>query len=393
MRRLTRLALLLAVSCGVAGGSSVSVEATSEVLTEDLLDCAEVFSEIAANGFYVSKDNILYVTDGNTNQIYEYDGKQLSLLAGNANQIDGKSEGGYIDGKAEYTLFDEPFMAVPWKDGVIVSDTNNNMLRYIENGKVSTYAGRQEGGYEDGQGDRCLFYRPSGLAVDDVGNLYVADTGNGVIRKVDASGVVSTYVEGLHGPKGLCFYEGSLYVTDIESNQILSITEGIVKVEAGIGTQVEDEWIGGYVDGTVEEAQFSLPLGIYVDDSGIYVGDSGNHVIRTIVDGAVYTSLSDEGVVEPSAVVMYEGQLLVGDPFAKKISETGLTTSAVTEIIKSVQAVEKQGDLEVAEVLGESTEETVENGTNSAWLIGLVLAVCGVIVIMVFVQYRRKKNL
>lgn len=136
---------------------------------------ASEITSIGASGFYVAED-VLYITDSYTNQIYQYDASGLVLLAGNPNWNEGIPQTGYHDGIAEYTLFNDPFMAVSWNGGVLVSDTENHVLRFIVDGMVETYAGNGESGYLDGNKEESLFYLPTGLAVDEFGNLYVADT-------------------------------------------------------------------------------------------------------------------------------------------------------------------------------------------------------------------------
>ncbi|MFI3173270.1 MAG: hypothetical protein R3Y58_13015 [Eubacteriales bacterium] len=389
MKKILQILLLLTITCAIAGANSTEIYASSY---EAQVTSASSLEEIAANGLYVSEDNVLYITDLVTNQIYQYNGSKVTLIAGNANVIIGESIGGYIDGYAEYALFDEPFMAVPWEGGVIVSDSQNNMLRYIEDGIVTTYAGSQAGGYQDGTAADSLFENPSGLALDDQGNLYIADTGNGAIRKIDANGLVTTYVDGLNGPKGLCWYDGSLYATDIETNEILMITSGVTTVIAGSATQIEDEWISGYVDGAIEDATFSLPQGIYVDETGIYIGDTGNNVIRTIIDGVVYTSYAETTIGEPVGIVMYNGELLVGDPFAQSTTQTGVTTANITNITTNSATDDKDSDLEIEEVGMLAVGSTTSNiwGILGAVIVFVLAAVA--IIIVVATKMNNKTN-
>ena len=113
---------------------------------------------------------------------------------------------------------------------------------------VSTLAGSGTSGYTDGTGTSAKFDYPSGVAVDGAGNVYVGDQGNHRIRKITASGVVSTL--------------------------------------AGSGTS-------GYTDGTGTSAQFSYPTGVAVDGAGnVYVADLYNHRIRKITASGVVSTLA-----------------------------------------------------------------------------------------------------
>lgn len=338
----------------------------------------ESLSTLSSSGLYVSKDNYLYITDSYTNQIYKYDGVDLTLLAGNSNFIEGVPTGGYIDGIADYALFDSPYMALEWNGGVIVSDTENHVLRYIESSMVETYAGTGEAGHVDGLVGDSSFDSPTGLAVDDDGNLYIADTGNGVIRMMTTGGIVTTYTDEMNGPTGLFWYDGALYVTDTESNEILKVVNGEVTVVAGLAIQDEEGWIGGYQDGSVEEAMFSLPEGIYVDDTGIYVGDTGNNTVREIVDGEVYTIYDGENLADSTSITKYKGDLLIGDPFLR-------TTQVIEELTITNQAVEVEEELEEVIETEASMEEELEVIVEVAHTYWSLIAILGAVLIVVLI--------
>lgn len=162
----------------------------------------------------------------------------------------------------------------------------------------TTLAGRASIGVEDGPGAAARFNHPMGLAFDPAGNLYVADTGNHTIRKLTPPGVVSTLagspgqsgsVDGVgaaarfNKPEGVAVDAvGNVYVADTSNYTIRKITPaGVVTTLAGrAGHQ-------GTVDGNVASALFNSPQKIAVDSAGdVYVLDSG---IRRISAGTVQT--------------------------------------------------------------------------------------------------------
>jgi sugar lactone lactonase YvrE len=125
-------------------------------------------------------------------------GLSLELLAGD---ISGP---GNADGMGAAARFFSPIgVAVDSAGNVYVADTSNHTIRKITPaGVVTTLAGTaNQSGYVDGTGTAARFTSPAGVAVDSTGNLYVADTGNHIIRKISASGSVST-VAGTAGQKG-----------------------------------------------------------------------------------------------------------------------------------------------------------------------------------------------
>jgi len=172
-------------------------------------------------------------------------------------------------------------------------------------GVVSTFAGTGVSGSADGL-DTATFDSPLGVAVDQAGNVYVADYGNDIIRKITAAGVVST-IAGKAGTPGnkdgldtaarfnlpesiAVDAAGNLYVADNGNNEIRKITpDGMVITLAGNGA-------AGKSDGSGASATFNSPFGIATDASGnVYVADSGNNLIRKITPGGAVTTFAGSG--------------------------------------------------------------------------------------------------
>jgi sugar lactone lactonase YvrE len=163
----------------------------------------------------------------------------------------GSGAPGFANGAANSALFSAPFgVTVDQDNNVYVADTGNNIIREIAAGVVTTFAGFGVGGFRDGSTDTAQFMNPTGIAVDSSGNVYVADYGN---------------------------------------NRIRLISGGMVSTLAGDGT-------AGFQDGAAASAQFNEPTGVAVDSSGnVYVADLGNNRIREISNGTVST-LAGTGV-------------------------------------------------------------------------------------------------
>jgi gliding motility-associated-like protein len=157
---------------------------------------------------------------------------------------------------------------------------------------VTTFAGSTANGWRDGAGTSALFNYPGGIAIDAAGNLYVADSENDLIRKITPAALVTTLAgNGTRGsfdgpgksasfnhPYGLATdLVGNVYVADEQNMLIRKITpNGTVSTIAGNGP-------GGSIDGIGRNARFSVPTSITCDgNSFLYVGDIGTSDIRKI---------------------------------------------------------------------------------------------------------------
>lgn len=174
-------------------------------------------------------------------------------------------------------------------------------------GTVSDLAGGSMG-FADGPGAAAQFSNPSGLALDADGNLYVADGGNGRIRKIDPSGVVTTFATVPGYPSGLARdASGNFFVTGYNSNSVMKVApDGTVTTLAGGSS--------GYADGMGSAAKFERPRDIVLGAGGVlFVGDTDNMCIRKVTqDGSVTT---------------YAG-LWVADPYIPSIAMPGYADGA-----------------------------------------------------------------
>ena len=226
----------------------------------------------------------VYVADELNHRIRAIYKGQVSTLAG-----DGYP--GSKDGAATSARFSSPVsVAVDSKGDVYVADQNNHSIRLISGGKVSTLAGTGKSGFKNGAAASSQFDTPSGIAVDSSGKVYVADQNNERIRLISAGQVTTLAGSGtmgqLDGGAATAQFDspiavavdnkGKVYVADQNNHCIRVIEKGQVKTLAGDGYT-------GFQDGPVATARFNFPTGVAVGPAGkVYVADQVNARIRVI---------------------------------------------------------------------------------------------------------------
>jgi streptogramin lyase len=252
-------------------------------------------------GIAVDAAGNLYIADQGNSLIRRMD---VNMLVTTYAGMPGVA--GVVNSADSLSNFNKPFgVAVDAAGNVYVADAGNNMIRDISAaGMVSTFAGTGIVGMANGP-DTATFNLPLGVAVDGSGNLYVADYGNDVIRKISPAGIVSTLAgTGATGadngagtiatfnlPEAIAVdANGNLYVADNGNNLIRKITpDGTVSTLAGSGQP-------GSGNGTGTAASFNSPFGIAVDAAGnVYVADSGNNQIRKITPAGVVSTFAGSG--------------------------------------------------------------------------------------------------
>jgi sugar lactone lactonase YvrE len=250
-------------------------------------------------GIAVDVQGVVYVADGHNNVRKIDTSGQVTTLAGNGRWgwVDGT---GGPNGTAEFAEIEG--IAVDNQGNVYVADGYNNRVRKVDaSGNVTTLAGNGTQGWRDGTGGAqgtAEFYWPAGLAVDGHGDVYVADSGNNRIRKIDRSGNVTTFagngmegwIDGTGGPDGTAEFwspggiavdiEGNVYVSDCGDGRIRMVDpSGRVTTLAGNGVQGWADGLGG-ANGM---AEFNFPGEVAVDNQGnVYVADTYNNRIRRI---------------------------------------------------------------------------------------------------------------
>ena len=224
---------------------------------------------------------------------------------------------GSNDGAAATARFNYPTgVAVDGTGNLYVADSGNHTIRQVtSNGMVSTLAGSPGlYGSVDGTGSAARFWSPAAVAVDAAGNVYVADPGNHLIRKVSPLGTVSTLAgfpqicgssDGTGGAARFCYPlgigvdgSGTVYVADTYNETLRKVSPAGV-----VGTLAGSAGTGGSSDGTGAAARFDIPTGLTLDSFGnIYLADRENHTIRKITPTGTVTTIAGTarlGVVAP----------------------------------------------------------------------------------------------
>lgn len=270
---------------------------------------------------------------------------QVSTLAGDGAPGFRDSSSGTRGG------FSDPFGIAVGPDGSIyVADAgeSNRIRKLAKDQGLTTLAGGIEGN-ADGQGPHAAFNSPSGIALDASGNLYVADTGNNRIRKVDAQGAVLTvagdgtagYRDGpaaeaqFNGPIGVTVDGvGNVIVADTYNDRIRMITpDGQVSTIAGSGRP-------GFADGDARDALFDTPCSVVaMPDGTLIVADTGNNSLRRISTARQVTTLSlnfsadiaDTGLRRPIGLALTDDQFLyVTEPDRARIIQVAPDGAAQT---------------------------------------------------------------
>ena len=255
-------------------------------------------------------------------------------------------------------------VALDGAGNLYIADTNNHRIRKVDasTGNISTVAGTGTDGYsgDGGAATAARLNSPSGVAVDGAGNLYIADTGNSRIRKVDSSGNISTVAgtgtdgysgDGaaataarLNSPSGVAVDgAGNLYIADTGNSRIRKVdSSGNISTVAGTGTR------GFSGDGAAAtSAQLRNPQGVALDGAGnLYIADRFNHRIRKVdssgnistVAGSATRGFSGDGAAATSAglwgpwdvAVDGSGNLYIADRFnqrIRKVDSAGVITT------------------------------------------------------------------
>ena len=257
------------------------------------------------NGVALDSSGNLYIADSANGRVRKVDSGVITTVAGTRTR--GYSGDG---GQATAAQFEFPDRVVVDSSGnLYISDSSDARIRKVDSaGVITTVAGTGTGGYsgDGGQATAAQINNPEGMAVDSSGNLYIADTTNNRIRKVDTSGVITTVAgNGSYGysgdggqataarlrrPEGVAVdSSGNLYIADSRSHRIRMVdTSGVITTVAGIGTN----GISGD-GGAATSASVGWPSDIKVDGSGnLYIAQANSARIRKVDTSGVISTVA-----------------------------------------------------------------------------------------------------
>jgi len=267
----------------------------------------------AAAGVATDALGRIYIADTGNSRVRRIDpGGNIVTMAGNGNAAyfgDGLA--------ARAASVNQPEgVAVDTAGNVYIADTLDNAVRKVStDGTITTIAGFGTPAFsgDGGPATKAALNHPYAVAVDTNGNVYIADTGNDRVRKVDFLGTITTVADSLSGPRGVAVDRaGVLYISDTGHNQVLRGKTVI----AGSGVCC-DAGDGGFATA----ARLNAPAGIAVDAAGnVYFADSGNSAVRVLRPVSTSISLSTvvnaasnrAGPLSPGEVVTLYGTGLAG---------------------------------------------------------------------------------
>jgi uncharacterized protein (TIGR03437 family) len=245
------------------------------------------------NAIAIDSKGVLYVADTANHRIRTISGSTTATIAGTGTA--GNSGNGASATAAQLTS--PGGVAVDSAGNVYISDTGNNLVRKISGGNINNFAGgsgQPEYSGDGGAATSAGISGPTGITIDSAGNVYFADTGNSLIRRVDKNGTITSYIGQtgptagkLNHPTGIWMdASNTLWVADSNNRRLIKFAGSTFTVVAGIGS-------AGFSGdgGPAINALLNNPTGVAADNSGsVYIADSNNSRIRKITpDGNIVT--------------------------------------------------------------------------------------------------------
>ncbi len=261
------------------------------------------------DGIAVDKKGNIYIARRDNNVISRID------THGNMTRFAGTGESGFAGdgGKATEAQLKLPAgLAFDKKGNLYIADRNNHRIRRVDTrGTITTIAGNGVFGFsgDGGNATEAQLNRPSGIVVDDNGNIYFSDRSNDRIRMINSKGIITTFagngIDGFKGDSGPATQarlskpfgialdkKGNLYIADRGSNRVRKVDpQGIITTVAGDGGFF---FMGD--NGPAYRASVAGPTGVVVDDNGIlYIADRNNNRIRSVDTQGMIRTIAGTG--------------------------------------------------------------------------------------------------
>jgi len=266
-------------------------------------------AQVRPVGIDVTQNDEFYLADYDQNRVRKV------TRSGQISTVTGNGKGGFSGekGPANRAQVDQPEgVAVDRAGNLFIADTGNYCIRRVDKaGLISTVVGTGTDGFlgDGGPATRAQISGPRQIVIDGAGNLFFADNGNSRIRKVDTSGRITTIVgaggEGFSGdggpasraklnlPSGVAVdTDGNVYIADTSNNRIRRVDRaGTIRTIAGTGVK-------GFAgdNGPATAARLSNPEGVTVDNVGnVYIADSSNNRVRRVDRAGRITTVAGIG--------------------------------------------------------------------------------------------------
>ena len=261
------------------------------------------------DGVAVDKKGNIYISMRDHNIINRVD------TNGRMTRFAGTGESGFSGdgGKATEAQLKMPAnLTFDRKGNLYITDRNNHRVRKVDTrGNITTIAGNGTAGFsgDGGKATEAQLNLPSGVVVDDKGNIYISDRSNDRVRVVNKKGIITTYAgngidqfkgdsgpaknASLSRPFGLALDKrGNLYIADRGNNRVRRVNaQGIIHTVAGDGGFF---FMGD--NGPAYRASIAGPTGVAVDDNGIlYIADRNNNRIRAVDTQGMIRTIAGTG--------------------------------------------------------------------------------------------------